>query len=460
MSLLQEENEEDPSFISEFVRWGSFNDMLLEPVKVNEKFIPDTFLKHPSCTKNASLLITDAEENETTFLIRPFVRQHYLTDFSYSQAKLICNFSQQYNWGYLDSEILSEFLHREVCIPRSSTKKVVLNVMPKMLNVLKVVNTQDPRFSSELVISGSYNDKLQVSEPDEFDFLVPLKDFPKIIPPCLPEHLAKSDTVPLVVFPLKAETASPFSWEAEDVSDPLRANEYLVNPIKVMCIFKKYVQTAVQHLELTDNITVCKHYQGTPALTLIVQQGNTKTKVDLVPFVKDPYNYWHLAWPREGSKWPSAEKIEECKMMGVDLVAKNTVFWRYSFSRIENFLLESIDADGGCRKDSLRILKKIQIDHWELQYKKVLASYHLKLTLFWACEKHPNSSSWSDLAMSFRRLVDCLIGHLSKMHLPHYFVDEVNMFRTDNDSKVKLQELCEEVKKLKRNPKYYLSTEA
>ncbi|XP_043942873.1 protein mab-21-like 3 [Protopterus annectens] len=213
------------------------------------------------------------------------------------------------------------------------------------------------------------------------------------------------------------------------------------------------------HILHKDCITVCNHYQGTPALTLIVQQGNTETNVDLVPFIKDPYNYWHLEWPREGSTWPSAEKIDECKMMGVDLVAKETVFWRYSFSRIEKFLLEGIDADGGFRKASLRILKKIRIDYWESRFRKVLVSYHLKVILFWACENYPDSDFWCDLNTSFRRLVDDLIDYLSETNLPHYFVDEVNMFKTDNDSKLKLQELCEEVKKLRRNPEQYLSIE-
>ncbi|XP_043940845.1 uncharacterized protein LOC122812866 isoform X2 [Protopterus annectens] len=246
-----------PSFTSSAIRYGNYTDRLLPGVKVCRKIVP--MKVEPNPIPNFLKWLLSETDDETPIKTTSPETQHYFTNFSKPQTQLLYDISQEDSWGYLDSKILSKFLDTEVRIPKNSTKKALHNVIPKMQAVLQVVNKQDPRFSSELVSSGSYNDKLQVGDPDEFDFLVPLEDFPKIFPTDtndIPEYAADRDRVPVVVkqnyaFLLEDGAASLFSWNSKDVSDHMDINTYLVNPVKVMSLFKKYIRKAVKHLELT-----------------------------------------------------------------------------------------------------------------------------------------------------------------------------------------------------------------
>ncbi|XP_069091461.1 protein mab-21-like 3 [Pleurodeles waltl] len=334
----------------------------------------------------------------------------------------------------------------------------------------------------------------QVSEPDEFDFLVPVLALPALSL-LLAAHLTwLSEQPPDASFQAVgvrnhwwsdgARTAGVQDWVTAVDELPRAANSFssfasyalfwysyfypflyarvgLLSPGKVIGAFRELVRSA----NSSTAVTVRPLQQGTPAVTLTmpyypkqisvdpkqISVDPKQISVDLVPLIKNPFGWCNIPWPREGKPWPSPEKIHDIKATGVDLVAKHPLYWRYSFSRVERVLLEKIDDDGGRRRDSLRILKKVGEDCWKKKYGKVLVSYHLKTVLFWACEFHHLPDDWKDLTKSFKRLVDYLEFYLQKKCLPHYFLGSaVNLFKPEHSSR--LQDLLCDVIKFKMSP--------
>ncbi|XP_058875422.1 protein mab-21-like 3 isoform X2 [Acipenser ruthenus] len=215
-----------------------------------------------------------------------------------------------------------------------------------------------------------------------------------------------------------------------------------------MEVFEEQVISAT----LNRDIDVYHRRPCAAAVCVTIKHGWERVNVDLVPFVKNPFKEWPIAWPRKDAPWPSQAKILEIKKAGIDLVAKT--MWRPSFSAIERIILEDIDADGGHRKDGLKILKRVLQSSWE-RVEKALCSYHLKTILFWTCEKHPDPSEWATLEDSLNLLVDELIRGLEQCSIPHYFLPGENLFEDTGHLNV----LLEEVKQLRKDPVSYLKIE-
>ncbi|XP_077861437.1 protein mab-21-like 3 [Saccoglossus kowalevskii] len=101
--------------------------------------------------------------------------------------------------------------------------------------------------------------------------------------------------------------------------------------------------------------------------------------------------------------------------------------------------MKEIDKDGGCRKECLRILKKLREDNRCCPPNKpALASFHLKILLFWQCETYPDSREWDRCRLPERimRMVAKLKQWLDDRICPHYFINGVNLF-ADKSGKLK-----------------------
>ncbi|KAJ1211740.1 hypothetical protein NDU88_007096 [Pleurodeles waltl] len=376
-------------------------------------------------------------------------------------------------WDQLDPRALETFLKGQVLVSSKDNARALRGVLAQLEPILDQVHARDARLSSNFQRSGSYIEGLKVSEPNEFDFLVPLNGLPG--PPAehpLPsgpsvvgvaepppdgsfravmlrsDPLARPEGSAFIVMPCSAPftlivPSRQYCW-----SDVTGCASLLI-PEKVMDLFKTHVREVVSSQK--GAVTVRPLLKETPAVTLMVTYYRKEISVDLVPLIKNPFFGWTIPWPRSGQSWLSAEKISEIKDTGVDLVAKHKLYWRYSFSRIERVLLAKIDEDGGRRRDSLRILKKVREDKWKTKFGKVLVSYHLKTVLFWACEENPSPSDWKDLARSFARLVDKLVSCLKEGRLNHYFLgSDVNLFKPEHSSRLK--DLWKDVIKFRTSP--------
>ncbi|XP_078530555.1 protein mab-21-like 3 [Lissotriton helveticus] len=376
--------------------------------------------------------------------------------------------SAQVGWGPLDPGTLKTFLEGQVLIRREDTSRALRGVLAAVEPLLQEVHAQDHRFSSVALRSGSYIEGLKVSAPDEFDLLVPLLGLPALCTVPASSLWGRSEQPPDASFQPVLVSSNEWCGGAgaaglQDWLTHVQQQQWFPCDFRLVCQSRLIPDLVMQSFKAlvrdvsssgAGSVTVRPLQQGTPALTLTVTYHRKEISVDLVPVIKNPFSQWSIRWPRCGQSWPSAEKIQEIQETGVDLVAKHKLFWRYSFSRIERVLLEKIDEDGGRRRDSLRILKKVREDHWKTKYGKVLVSYHLKTVLFWACEEHPSENDWEDLTVSFKRLVNYLVFYLRQRNLPHYFLGaKVNLFKPEH--RPRLQELHDDVIKFKTSPMEY-----
>ncbi|XP_013403890.1 protein mab-21-like 3 [Lingula anatina] len=139
----------------------------------------------------------------------------------------------------------------------------------------------------------------------------------------------------------------------------------------------------------------------------------------------------NIQWPRRNTKWPSPAKADDIRRMGVQTVAKKNFDWAISFVKAEKKLIENIDSDGGCRKKSHRIMKKLNEDVWCDTTRRVITSYCLKNILFWECEDSPSSEDWSVDKLSVR--VTSMIERVKKAaqarRLTMYFNPAVNLLQ-------------------------------
>ena len=105
---------------------------------------------------------------------------------------------------------------------------------------------------------------------------------------------------------------------------------------------------------------------------------------------------------------------------------------------------------------------KIMISH---KYSKIICSYHLKTAFFWTIEAINDEiynillefklfgGQLEQLATTniFIRLLDALTIFTKQKNMPHYFIQNINLFQ--NKDPRELETLCEQLEILKQNPK-------
>lgn len=135
-------------------------------------------------------------------------------------------------------------------------------------------------------------------------------------------------------------------------------------------------------LFVLDNLRLGRKTYG-PALTLRIpcNIGDvTEVSVDFAPVAPLHMAFpSHVNWPRN-VPWPTRDKVAKILEVGINFTAKKPFYWQYSFAMCEGELMKEIDKDGGCRKKSLRILKRLREQYWsKTGSKPVISSYHLKV---------------------------------------------------------------------------------
>ncbi|XP_039390219.1 protein mab-21-like 3 [Mauremys reevesii] len=211
-----------------------------------------------------------------------------------------------------------------------------------------------------------------------------------------------------------------------------------------------------------------------PAVQLTAEVNGQAVSIDLVPTIRNKVDM-SMDWPQQDLRWLSdwwereqgteqrkpTWNIMEIYKTGTDLVAKNS-YWRLTFSLAETQLLRDNDADGGCRREALQVLKQINMEKWVACYGKVLTSYHLKMVLFWASHLNPETENWAMELDALGALLKVLEFCLEKRHLPSYFLPSINFFdwhRTEEENSLKnlvLEALRLEVRLMRCSPQLYL----
>lgn len=285
--------------------------------------------------------------------------------------------------------------------------------------------------------TGSYYEKLRVSQPNEFDTML-VFDSHRITKFFNIEYNFRDPSTMLFAKLLFKDRVLKGRelWGAFLTAD----GKYL-SPTKLLSHFISSVRKAVKLLARDKRHRVSNVRQNGPAVTLKIDE---KIEFDLVLGIEI------LEWPRCASgwgnfsskgSWPTKHQVEEIKISQPKcyLVAKpcdakrsldSRVFWRISFSEAEKKLLLPSDSD----KKYFKIVKAIfQAKKEEL---KPLTSFHLKNAfLLHRCEK-PDKSN---LARSVLEFIQNLIQRMRKGLLPHFFVSRVNLLATiSQDDRLKI----------------------
>ncbi|XP_077988214.1 protein mab-21-like 3 [Glandiceps talaboti] len=347
------------------------------------------------------------------------------------------------------NEDLNYYTESKVEISHNEMTEAVKRVHTVLKPILEYVNTYDERFSREIIHNGSYASGLKVSKPDEFDFLVSVKAVPNF-------HwtAAHSRYYNITSTGEICTTTTPLPNPPKDYhfvcfndrhgipiwqEDTKMTFDDDLIPSKVKNHFRGLVAEAIEKCNLTEQVELNHNTHG-PAITLRLRTG-TSISFDLVPHVLAngrglPPSVLNN-WPRS-SDWPPRDKVEEVIAIGADSVPKGNLYWLTSFGRCEMALYDGMDRDGGCRKQCLKILKKLREDHWCRLTNPALTSYHLKTLLLWECERYPYPSDWSPdkLGERIMALVQQLKTWIQSRRCPHYFIESINLFE-DKDGKLK-----------------------
>ena len=152
-------------------------------------------------------------------------------------------------------------------------------------------------------------------------------------------------------------------------------------PFLVRRHYRSLVQVAIKKLKLLGAVLVCRRKHG-PSVTINVKLASLThaVNVDLCPIMETGLALpEESSFPHPSSLWPSPDIQKQTAKAGVNLTAHHDFEWRLSFINHEQIMLDHIDANGGCRKKVLRILKGLALDFWATSSKSALTSYHLKV---------------------------------------------------------------------------------
>ena len=142
---------------------------------------------------------------------------------------------------------------------------------------------------------------------------------------------------------------------------------------------------------------------------------------------------------------------------GIHLVPKahalslqKDVEWRLSFSLPEIKLARSLREE-----QRLCYLAVKALYFMELKEPEGLQSYHLKMILFWVCEKTP-SNFWTmnSLGRGFLALLDEIISCLREGRISHYFIPDLNLIELLN--KEDLDVLVRKLEAIRADPVTFL----
>uniref|UniRef100_A0A3Q2CRK7 Cyclic GMP-AMP synthase a n=2 Tax=Cyprinodon variegatus TaxID=28743 RepID=A0A3Q2CRK7_CYPVA len=315
---------------------------------------------------------------------------------------------------------------------KAEAAKVVNEFIENLIKYLKK-DTLHFREVDESLRTGSYYENLKISDPDEFDVMLPMPVERVKIEPFGPDGAFYSVGLKRGNNPLK-------QFQQDDI---LSASEMLND-------FRKEIKTFVKGFPAW---TMTPKKQGCPAVTLTAESGSVTISLDVVLCLKVK-----SSWPdftRDGFKidqWLGTKVKQEYKREPYYLVPKyegrgnvenNGVqakdAWRVSFSHIEKDIMRKHgsektccerEGESCCRKDCVKLFKHLLhlLKESNPSFEK-FCSYHAKTVFLHACCSRAKDSEWraSDLSRCFDQLLQDFEGHLRGGILANFFIPSQNL---------------------------------
>lgn len=303
-------------------------------------------------------------------------------------------------------------LHRKIDVDIQGKLTEQFKIHEDILGILNKVRKIDYCFGFNLDLKGSTIENVKIGYPDEFDFgLVNPRWTGKIV-------LLETD-----------QTPAGFGYALQDQQTCL--NNYLVkntnhvDPTKVRGRLRELVERAMRELGMEGRIQDVR--EGGPAVTFEEITPSDRRfpliSIDLAIAID------LREWPKDARKFPPAIMNANAQLVPKVLNEPHTDVWQISFSRVEKKIMENIDRDGGCRRKVLQLAKHLKSR--SAGHGFGLASYHLKMTLFYLNKEMNQEEDWAQdkLADRFMDLINRLLHYLSAKKLPSYFIEGYNILK-------------------------------
>ncbi|XP_035519735.1 cyclic GMP-AMP synthase [Morone saxatilis] len=315
---------------------------------------------------------------------------------------------------------------------RSDAAEVINKVIKNITMHLKQ-NSQCFQEVEDPLHTGSYYENLKISNPDEFDVMLPIP----------------VDRVDIK--PFGADGAF-YSVALKRGKSPLQKFQETItlSASTMLEEFRKEVMTSVKQF---TEWKVTKKKKGCPAVTLITTVKSIIISLDVVLCIMVK-----SSWPpltKEGLKiegWLGTKVKQDYKRKAYYLVPKYygsgqaeedgvlaKDIWRVSFSHIEKAIIKNHGSEktccekGGtpcCRKDCLKLLKHLLslLKEENSSFDKFY-SYHAKTMLLHACCSRTKDTDWkaSSLSHCFKMLLQDFVGHLEEGVLNNFFIPTQNL---------------------------------
>lgn len=165
-------------------------------------------------------------------------------------------------------------------------------------------------------------------------------------------------------------------------------------------------------------------------------------------------------WINRTRFWPDEDTVFKIASMPCHLVAKaqaqstyRPLQWRFGFNIAENILCSKFTP---VQRQTLMVLKALRRKY--LQTPKVLASYHLKTTMFRFLESTPavevKSMSRGQMLM---KLLEKLVESLQKRKILSFFIKETNLLGDVQEDFIEV--MLTKIKDIRDHPSSYLTSE-
>lgn len=322
---------------------------------------------------------------------------------------------------------LNKFNNDRVQTRKIGISKTIREIAKIVMDVLREVEVQEPRFISSLAeINGRY-EGFSASSPNEFEITLYLNQMGVF-------NFVDDGSIPgCAVLKLSDGRKRSMSLWVEFIT----ASGYL-SARKIRSRFQTLVAQAVDKCQYRD---IVKMIPDTTEVRLRIKE---RYVVQISPAFKCASIWPRSAshWPIPHIPWPNPNLVAEVKTEGFDLLSKESLYmkdkqssaegdaWVLDFREVENRLLS-----GGCRRKCLSILKSLRDRHLDLPGNP-LSNYHMKTLLLYECEKHPREIEWDETCLGDRinGIILQLISCLQCRRCPHYFLPHLDLFKGKSPS--------------------------
>ncbi|TKR77949.1 hypothetical protein L596_018836 [Steinernema carpocapsae] len=334
---------------------------------------------------------------------------------------------------------INRYFQDKVQSRKAHVHKSIYAITKIVQDVLREVESQEPRFISTLIENNGRYDGLIVHSPHEYEVILYLNQMGVF------NFVDDGSIQGCAVLKLSDGRKRSMSLWVEFIT----ASGYL-SARKIRSRFQTLVGQAIEKSQFRD---VCKLLTDSSDVRLQIHE---KYVVQITCAFR-----CNGIWPRSASQWPSTSVpwpnpsvANEVKNEGFDLFSKETPVaqakqlqqssssgavsgssaasssmegdaWAMSLTQAENILLRHTN-----RRKTFSILKCLRDTHLDFPQSPI-TNYIMKTLLLFECEKHFNEFEWDDMCIGDRvigvllQLVNCL----QCRKCPHYFLPQLDLLR-------------------------------